>query len=50
VHHDHQAAVRLVNEQTEIAMLLSAPVFHSHDGNGALGYSSALYGLFRARS
>jgi PST family polysaccharide transporter len=27
VHHDHHAAVRLVNEQTEIAILLSAPVF-----------------------
>lgn len=25
--HDHQAATRLVNEQTEIALLLSAPVF-----------------------
>ena len=25
--HDHQAAARLVNEQTEIALLLSAPVF-----------------------
>jgi PST family polysaccharide transporter len=27
LHHDHHAAVRLVNEQTEIAILLSAPVF-----------------------
>jgi len=30
--HDHKAATRLVNEQTEIALLLSAPVFIAMTG------------------
>ena len=43
--HDHKAATRLVNEQTEIALLLSAPVFIAMMGLApwviALLYSSA---------